>query len=1018
MNPSKNGPQVLELRVHGIKNTAPHVLLDCDVDAIEPVGDSDSLSGFWKEKAPATNASTRVEAYSWGKAARTSPASSFLKGVGRVVGQALWFLVVPFALANAAYWARKLPDGGASERPLAAGTGAGTVRLFALLLSLVFTTTFCTVAFGLLAVECFPVTKEQPTPTAMCKQLPEAFDFLTGWSRGQRLAMFTLLPIAAILAAFVTAKLATVRNLAPQRVEWNEEPATADGGREATDPFLASPGLWTRPHISSATGRVHISACLALICVLLLSDSLGALWPPDCQTASRMLSPECIQQMVPEVGQSGLAAPLLAIAFLVLLLAIAILVLLVSVIGVAFFSSETRAPANNEADEKWSKRLLISAVILMPVTVAPLVFVAMPEAVPNRAFAGTSVASLLLLTALTILAVSGLFMRRGRAFHSATIGGALISLVLILWALGMFDDWVLLIAAAITSVLLFFYYRLNIRWNILRKDRKAVLGGAKKEGWDGRGPGIFMFAAILVAYFLSSALVLGTRSLLEWPMKKELPAELKELWRGAGGSEVNLSESLQVPPVYAAIGGLLLFGILVALLGMLPACWWLISERGLSPMEPPRHQEPLPPQPPTYYNDIDVKPGPGAKEPGSQRQVMTYRRRRLSAAAQRGEAAFGLLTLLTWVAVVLAVAASALQNGKEANATGIRTFLKPYADLIQDDFAEWGVILAATLILGFMVKNAATSADDRPLAILWDIMCFLPNAAHPFGAPSYSNRVVPELARRIHDWLENPSSGGSSKVLLSAHSLGAVLAIAAIFHLKACKPEVDFTRVRLLTYGVQLRSYFGRFFPELFGPQVLGTVPTRGPSLFSIDPWKKARENEGTDPSLGRSTLVHLLGGVVPAGPTSSRISTSPVWKNIWRRTDYLGFPAYAHSETGNRIDKYADETEPRCSQFKVATHGNYTATTTYLEVREQMLSDWPLMLSWEQVKEIVNLELPVIDGLVESGELRAARFDGQKIWRIRADDVEAYIDKACAKNAESITLGQVPEAETPTDSK
>ncbi|WP_307027471.1 helix-turn-helix domain-containing protein [Arthrobacter globiformis] len=692
------------------------------------------------------------------------------------------------------------------------------------------------------------------------------------------------------------------------------------------------------------------------------------------------------------------------------LLALAILVLLVSVFGVALFSSETRAPANSEAEEKWSKRLLISAVILMPVTAAPLVFVAMPEAVPNRAFAGTSVASLLLLTALTILAVSGLFMRRGRAFHLASVSGALISLVLILWALGMFEDWVLLIAAAITSVLLIFYYRLNI----LGKDRKAVLRDAKKEGWDGRGPGIFMFAAILVAYFLSSALVLGTRSLLEWPMRKELPAELKELWRGAGGSEVNLSESLQVPPVYAAIGGLLLFGILLALLGMLPACWWLISERGLSPMRPPPSAEPLPRQPPTYYNDIDVEPG--ATEPGSQRQDMTYRRRRLSAATQRGEAAFGLLTLLTWVAVVLAVAASALQNGQEANTTGIRTFLKPYADLIQDDFAEWGVILAATLILGFMVKNAATSADDRPLAVLWDIMCFLPNAAHPFGAPSYSNRVVPELARRMHDWLQNPSSsGGPSKVLLSAHSLGAVLAIAAIFHLKACKPDVDFTRVRLLTYGVQLRSYFGRFFPELFGPQVLGTIPTRGPSLFSIDPWKKARQNEGADPSLDGFTLVHLLGGVVSAGPTSSTISTSPVWKNIWRRTDYLGFPAYAHSE--NCIDEYADETEPRCSQFKVATHGNYTATTTYLEVRDQMLSDWPLMLSWEQVKEILNLELPVIDGLVESGELRAAGFDGQKIRRVRADDVEAYMDKASAKNAESITSGH-SETETPTDSK
>lgn len=916
-SPQAGSPRVLELRVHGIRNTAPHDLIGCSQDQIEPVGDSDALSGFWTEKNPKADSPTRLEAYSWGNLARSSPSSSFLKGVGRVVGQALWFLVVPFALANAAYWARKLPEPGSGKGALAAGAGAGTVRLFALLLSLVFTTTFCTLAFGLFAVECFPSTG-QGRPTAMCKQLPEALDLMTGWSRGQRLAAAIIVPVAAILAVFVTARLATVRNLAPRRVKWNEEPdagpATGTGGGR---PFLASPGLWTRPHVSTSTGKAHIAACLALVCLLLLSDSVGALWPADCQTPLRMLGGECIHELWTGVARDGLAP---------LLLLIAVVLLLLSMVAVAFFHPEVRAPkGRDEKGPAWPNWLWISSGLLVLATAGQLALVSVPEVVENRPFAGTSVASLLLLTALVVLAVAGLFMRNESAFPIATAGASVSSAVLVLWAIGMWDDVVLAIPAVITAVFIAFYFGLQIR-----KDAGNV-------GWYGRGPGIFMFAAILTAHFLSSALVLGSRKFLEWPMDKELPARPQELWRGAGGSVVDLAETLDVPAVYAVAGGLLLIGIGVALLGILPACLWLMLKRGLKPMQPPPHPapDPRPAQPPSYFSDIDVDPGLGVEGPGAQRQDLTYRRRRLSALTQRGEAAFGLLTLLTWAASVLAIAAGALRNSPEAG--GYRALLKGPLDTIQEDLAGWGIVVAATLILAFIVMNAATSAEERPLAVLWDIMCFLPNAAHPFGAPSYSNRVVPELARRIDDWLDSPAGGGPAyKVLVSAHSLGAVVSIAAIFHLKAAKPDRDFTRIRLLTYGVQLRPYFGRFFPELFGPAVLGTCPTHGPGLFSADPWKRARAKEHVKPGEGNLTLMALL-----RGPAAGK-ATPPVWKNIWRRTDYLGFPAYAHRAAGNDLDVYAVETEPHKSQFVVATHGNYTATNTYATVRGDILANWP----------------------------------------------------------------------------
>lgn len=74
-------------------------------------------------------------------------------------------------------------------------------------------------------------------------------------------------------------------------------------------------------------------------------------------------------------------------------------------------------------------------------------------------------------------------------------------------------------------------------------------------------------------------------------------------------------------------------------------------------------------------------------------------------------------------------------------------------------------------------------------------------------------------------------------------------------------------------------------------------------------------------------------------------------------------------------------------------------------------------MLSLEQVQEILNLGSPAIYALVRSGELRAAQFGGRNTWRVREDDLAAYIDAAYAKTAASIASGQIPEADAAIDS-
>lgn len=219
---------------------------------------------------------------------------------------------------------------------------------------------------------------------------------------------------------------------------------------------------------------------------------------------------------------------------------------------------------------------------------------------------------------------------------------------------------------------------------------------------------------------------------------------------------------------------------------------------------------------------------------------------------------------------------------------------------------DWIVGLAGVAVIGSFV-GAGMLTNRRPLGLLWDLMCFLPRTAHPFAPPCYAERAVPEIADRSREFLdESPDH----RVVLSAHSLGAVLAVAALFAL----PEGYLRRVQLLTYGVQLRPYFGRIFPELLGPVVLGTPPVRAGALFSCDPW---RRNPGTAPERGLTTLL------------------GPNWINLWRRTDYLGFPV--HGWEDNPLDRRAGETDG--SPDKVETHGGYHLCAAYRQAFTDLVS-------------------------------------------------------------------------------
>jgi hypothetical protein len=227
-----------------------------------------------------------------------------------------------------------------------------------------------------------------------------------------------------------------------------------------------------------------------------------------------------------------------------------------------------------------------------------------------------------------------------------------------------------------------------------------------------------------------------------------------------------------------------------------------------------------------------------------------------------------------------------------------------------------GAGVAASAIVSVLAAAAFAGGGAlggrRPLGLVWDLICFLPRAAHPFGPPCYAERAVPELQDRCNEWLGGEDPPRDRVIVLSAHSLGAVLAVAVLFAL----PREAATRLRLLTYGVQLRAYFGRIFPELLGPAILGTSPCRAACLTGVDPLRHVLEPAAAPPG-PESVVSHLTSR---DGPVH--------WRNLWRRTDFLGFPVDRNPRRATPIDEAAEEMLE--GETEVYTHGNYPRTDAY----------------------------------------------------------------------------------------
>ncbi|MEU5960498.1 hypothetical protein ABZ777_04755 [Micromonospora parva] len=133
-------------------------------------------------------------------------------------------------------------------------------------------------------------------------------------------------------------------------------------------------------------------------------------------------------------------------------------------------------------------------------------------------------------------------------------------------------------------------------------------------------------------------------------------------------------------------------------------------------------------------------------------------------------------------------------------------------------FGSWVIaaIILALIIGGLFAYR--TEPYRRHIGVVWDLGTFWPRAAHPFAPPCYSERAVPELARRITYLVERGDA-----VLLTGHSHGSVLLAATVLQLP---PHVG-DRVAVLTHGSPLRRLYARLFPAYIDDAALREIGRR-----------------------------------------------------------------------------------------------------------------------------------------------------------------------------------------------
>ncbi|WP_123023171.1 hypothetical protein [Mycolicibacterium stellerae] len=802
---------LLELRVHGVNNTPPTSLLYA-------IGEEygDSLVGVYGQRSN----TGLVRAFSWGGLARVSPIPRIrFAGWLQSVGSAAWFLVLPFGLANVAYWSRRLTMPG--EKYRGARVTAGLARVFSLGLTLLLASSVCSVALDM--ADGRVRLEESP--------LPSWLRWLGNLEPGCRLAMLSAAPLLAMLLLFLLARRSRVRYDWGSQIPLSAPNLSAPGTAQADVWKFGSRDFWDNADLSTHNSAVHTAAGVALTSIW-----TGQIWFTQHHRAG------------------------------VTVVVVSLTIVAVCVALIAYMPLVTEGKAIGKKRKALTWLVLSASFALFAAQFFALLFSYSPTQ-ELRPLAGLSFVPGALVFMLLVLAVSALGWRwrRRLSYVVAAVPLVLGTAVLVVhqWKLVAdhelaFVDRLLAVALIVLAAgWLVYLYHPGTRHS--------------EDAWHGTAPGVLMILALFAAVLFSTVFVMAAAALL-----------------GDGNIRINNNELLTAPPIYLSFASMLTPAVIALLLLVI-----VVVGRTMlfcrNPIEPQLDRTTQPDaqelaRRAEVFDDSPHVPWLGKLFRLRSRWNLAptrCRKRRLAAAAHRAEPMAAVLAAVAGLAICSGLILSLmLHNGSLAQDAPIVDFSR-----------KWGVWIA--VLAGGFIAGLGTSRG-RPLGIVWDLICFLPRAAHPFGPPCYAQRAVPELLNYCRAWLDTPGRGENPpprKLILSAHSLGGVLAVAIVLLLA----EKYRARIALVTYGCQLRAYFARIFPELLGPRILGVTTSRPARLLrcpTFDDGDSAVPDGGGYPASVRKTLTE-----------ANRVR----WINLWRPTDYLGFPVDSRAPC-NHIDWPADE--------------------------------------------------------------------------------------------------------------
>lgn len=946
----------VELRVHGVHGTSPATMLGVSDGEVGQVA-GDRLTGVYraKDSVPLPYRSGRsgvsVEAYSWG--ALTSGVQGALGWLRRV----LWLLLLPFALVNLAHWARL--EVGSTTRHRRDVWGARAVRLTGLMLTIFFALSVSVVAVDIVGWQCY----RDGVPGC---SLPGQLDFLARLSGPGRLAATSVLPMLAIGVLWWLSRTSL------SRYEDTPPPIGADVPEVDAPLVLRHPHLWNGRQRTERLQRLHLAAALATI-VAFTDLHLWAVSSGGDRALAMVLT---VLALAVIAAAAALTLPAhrhdieyddtvpawtertgwLAVVALVLC------ALHLVVLG-------TRAHGGIEQDDDFFGHNLWFIVVFVVMT--GLSLAVFTGGRMGRKGAITSVGAFVagaigiaVLFALDefdgvwvviALVAAGLYLATLNVWHYKATDdhqhqawrGASASTLLAAasWVALLFTSAVVIAVAdyangsehGISDVVSDVPDRPEVDGDAFVATGKVTLRDATVVADPAGGPVRILDGIVEVEELSRQATTDRTDTVRERysvgrgttrvrsdatlslpttnvryvdscitdaPPLTSDPCTAEEDSFRTGGALTLAKPLLQVQPIrdgtvvlasltppsqpiavpqvliWLPLGQLvwvLAVGLAV-LVGLL--LYWRGAGRRI-------HQWPSP---------------ESAVIPDRDREA-ARNKRRLAGLAHRAEWFLDVIGVITApIAMAVIVLAMTGQAPWE--------LWPPLRKLAAVALVATYAVSAGLVFLGSQIRRS--EGTRRAVGVIWDLTTFWPRAAHPLAPPCYAERVVPELITRARWALEAP---GTDRLVLSGHSQGSLIVAAAASRLT----NAELGRIRIVTYGSQIRGLYGRIFPAVIGDRAIGYRPTTGPATLS-------RGFPDTPTALTPGP------GEPAAGSLRQRLETAGgSWVNLFRRTDALGWRVF--SDRDSELDIPVPEVPPRSAGDPgpvVMTHSGYQHSPTY----------------------------------------------------------------------------------------